>query len=107
MYLDCSKLIIEIERFSETLPVDFKDKVQFMLSEGVGNVYAFGFGGHGQLGLGNFKDSNVPQLVAAVEGKQITQVCCGGGHTVALTAKGELYLWGDGRNGLAQVFSQF
>lgn len=53
------------------------------------------------MGLGNFNNTSTPQYIKGVD--CIKSVSCGGGHTVALTAKGEVYLWGDGRNGLAQV----
>ncbi len=69
-----------------------------MKSEGMGTVISFGFNKHGQLGQGNKQDFSTPQNINLTN---ITKIACGGGHTVALTARGELYLWGDGRNGLA------
>jgi len=37
--------------------------------------------------------------VKALEGIEVVDIDCGGGHTAAITSSGELYLWGRGRDG--------
>lgn len=59
-----------------------------------GEVYAWGYNGNGQLGLGN----NINQLNACkitnLQGIVITKVVCGYAHTMALSDEGHLYAWG-------------
>jgi alpha-tubulin suppressor-like RCC1 family protein len=65
-----------------------------------GAVYCWGYGKDGQIGDGNREVFNFsPVEVAALKGKGVVSVACGGGHTGALTQDGTLYLWGRGRSG--------
>jgi len=53
----------------------------------------------GQLGTGevsNAKNSK-PILLAALNGLNIVQVCCGEAHVLALTADGSVFSWGNNR----------
>lgn len=86
-----------------------------------GEVYAFGHGGHGALGLGD-QDSRlsphrIPYLLTSVERREaaaggsgddqedsgnaapVVKVAGGGFHSAALTAEGELFTWGRVDNG--------
>ncbi len=63
------------------------------------DVFVFGEGGSGELGLGTFKvdgkkpiDVKRPRLNADL--KNVVQVACGGMHAVALTADNEILTWG-------------
>lgn len=38
-------------------------------------------------------------MVEALRGKDIVDISCGGAHSAALTARGELFTWGKGRYG--------
>ena len=40
-----------------------------------------------------------PTLVSELEGIPITRVACGAAHTAAVSASGDLFTWGQGRNG--------
>lgn len=53
----------------------------------------------GQLGIGNNRDQNAPQLVQALASEKIAKVACGWRHTLALTASGKVFAWGRGNNG--------
>lgn len=53
-----------------------------------GELYTFGGGEHGQLGVGDKFNRLVPTLVKALEGKFVEQICCGWSHTVVLTEEG-------------------
>lgn len=59
-------------------------------------VYAWGRGDCGQLGLGaaTLTDTFIPQRVEALLGKNILCMAAGSFHTAALTADGEVYTWG-------------
>ncbi|XP_063848894.1 probable E3 ubiquitin-protein ligase HERC4 [Scylla paramamosain] len=58
-------------------------------------IYAWGDNGYGQLGV-NSCDSHIatPKLVESLARKVTVQLACGANHTLALTADGELYTWG-------------
>jgi RCC1 and BTB domain-containing protein len=66
-----------------------------------GEVYSFGRGNFGQLGLGSLQAANVsnPTVVEGLQGKYITAIACGWHHTAALTDSGQLYTWGSGEYG--------
>ncbi|KAL2904413.1 Ultraviolet-B receptor UVR8 [Bienertia sinuspersici] len=49
-----------------------------------GQIYSWGWGEHGQLGLGGINDHTVPQLVMAEDNSMISKVYCGSGFTFAL-----------------------
>ncbi|KAL2521966.1 Regulator of chromosome condensation (RCC1) family with FYVE zinc finger domain [Forsythia ovata] len=49
-----------------------------------GNVYTWGKGDHGQLGLGDIKDRNLPTLVEALRGRQVEHITCGSCSTAAI-----------------------
>ncbi|XP_076372479.1 X-linked retinitis pigmentosa GTPase regulator-like [Tachypleus tridentatus] len=65
-----------------------------------GKLYTFGEGIGGKLGLSemHLKKNSRPQSVSGIQGK-VVWVSCGGNHTVALTADGRSYSFGDGNNG--------
>lgn len=66
-----------------------------------GILYTFGEKDGGKLGLPKTlccKRYNKPTEVSTIPGK-IVSVSCGGTHTMALTAEGKVYAFGDGRNG--------
>jgi alpha-tubulin suppressor-like RCC1 family protein len=57
-------------------------------------VFAWGCGDDGALGMGDTTSSTIPQRIASLDGKMITKVSCGSRHTLALTAKGLVFCWG-------------
>jgi alpha-tubulin suppressor-like RCC1 family protein len=58
------------------------------------NLFAFGIGENGQLGLGNTNNSRAPQRVPHFSGVPLALVTTGWGHSVAITTKGEVLTWG-------------
>ena len=59
-----------------------------------GEVHSWGHDIYGQLGLGaliNTSQGTVPRQVGGpLEGVRVTQVACGGHHSLALTAEGKV-----------------
>ncbi|CAK9169798.1 unnamed protein product [Ilex paraguariensis] len=49
-----------------------------------GNVYTWGKGANGQLGLGDTVDKNSPTLVEALTGRQVENVTCGSSSTAVI-----------------------
>ena len=77
------------------------------LSE-AGHVFTWGSGSSGQLGHNDQGDQLAPRQVAAGRfappgqgdaPERVVFVAAGGNHTVAVTAGGRLYTWGDGHRG--------
>ncbi|RWS12697.1 E3 ubiquitin-protein ligase HERC2-like protein [Dinothrombium tinctorium] len=64
-----------------------------------GDVYSWGEGDDGKLGHGNKSSLDRPKLIEALCGKGVVDIACGGAHSAAITANGELYTWGKGRYG--------
>jgi RCC1 and BTB domain-containing protein len=64
-----------------------------------GRLYTFGGGEHGQLGHNDRVNKLRPTLVQALEGIFVSHVTCGWSHSVALTAKGRVYSWGNPDHG--------
>ncbi|EGZ26227.1 hypothetical protein PHYSODRAFT_486876 [Phytophthora sojae] len=66
-----------------------------------GEVFTFGWGLYNQLGHGSTQNEVEPVVVDALQGvdSEAVQVACGNWHTAALTASGDLYTWGWGKDG--------
>jgi alpha-tubulin suppressor-like RCC1 family protein len=62
-----------------------------------GNVYSFGYGGHGRLGLGDYKNRTIPTLIPAAYFNNIpvSYVSAGRYYSLILTENGQLYSIGD------------
>lgn len=70
-----------------------------------GEIYCFGGGSCGQLGLGNISqlpldvDScpfmPVPQKIDTLAKEFIVKLSCGDSHSMALTREGAVYAWGE------------
>ncbi|XP_050229612.1 PH, RCC1 and FYVE domains-containing protein 1 isoform X2 [Mercurialis annua] len=50
----------------------------------VGNVYTWGKGANGQLGLGNVEDRNTPTFVEALRDRKVENIACGSNLTAAI-----------------------
>ena len=73
----------------------------------VSSVWAWGWGRHGQLGLGSWADALVPQQLPAhaFGGRRVAQLCLGGRHSLAITHEGAVFAFGrddDGQLGLGK-----
>ena len=63
-----------------------------------GRVYSVGHSGFGQLGLGEVAGHYVlkPTEIEALRGVGVCSVVAGGAHSLAATADGRVFGWGDG-----------
>lgn len=64
-----------------------------------GNVYTFGNGNNGKLGIGKETNVETPTLIEELNGKKITSISTGHDHTLAISQTGDVYSWGYGGNG--------
>ena len=65
-----------------------------------GDLWAFGTGNNGVLGLGTDVDQLLPACVGGADdvfdGEAVVMVAAGDRHTACVTAKGTLWTWGKG-----------
>ncbi|XP_031486010.1 ultraviolet-B receptor UVR8 isoform X2 [Nymphaea colorata] len=59
-----------------------------------GELYGWGWGRYGNLGLGDRNDRLVPQRVDATDGQKMALVACGWRHTISVSSSGRLYTYG-------------
>ncbi|KAL3630244.1 Ultraviolet-B receptor uvr8 [Castilleja foliolosa] len=59
-----------------------------------GELYGWGWGRYGNLGLGDRDDRLVPGKVLTVEGEKMVLVACGWRHTISVSSSGSLYTYG-------------
>lgn len=76
-----------------------------------GQLFTFGDGSFGALGLGDLSSTNTPREVETLKGLRTTRVSCGVWHTAAAVevatesmessrhSRGKLFTWGDGDKG--------
>ncbi|ETW63016.1 hypothetical protein PFMC_00997 [Plasmodium falciparum CAMP/Malaysia] len=62
-----------------------------------GDIYSWGYGGNGRLGLGNIKSYNKPQLIKGLRNKRILYVCAGTSHSGCIDSNYNVYTWGNGK----------
>lgn len=66
-----------------------------------GRLWTWGNGKHGALGHDSLDVQSVPREVESLRGSPVVSMAAGGQHTVALTARGRVYAWGN--NGWGQL----
>ncbi|XP_031374573.1 RCC1 domain-containing protein RUG3, mitochondrial isoform X2 [Punica granatum] len=63
-----------------------------------GNVLSWGHGGHGQLGHCSIQSQKEPQVIETLANERVISIACGGSSSAAVTDKGKLYMWGNGKD---------
>ena len=63
-----------------------------------GKIYSWGDNHYGQLGLGHYNDINIPTLIAKMP-NNIIQISAGNGHSLVLSANGQIYAFGKNDSG--------
>jgi len=64
-----------------------------------GSVWSWGYGGQGRLGHGDRQRQLLPKKIEAFAGQRVVAVSAGGAHSLAITADGAVWSWGDGDYG--------
>ncbi|CAO2035153.1 unnamed protein product [Urochloa humidicola] len=59
-----------------------------------GDLYGWGWGRYGNLGLGDRNDRVLPEKVSSVEGEKMVLVACGWRHTITVSDPGAMYTYG-------------
>ncbi|OEL29951.1 Ultraviolet-B receptor UVR8 [Dichanthelium oligosanthes] len=59
-----------------------------------GDLYGWGWGRYGNLGLGDRNDRLLPEKVSSVEAEKMVLIACGWRHTVTVSESGNLYTYG-------------
>jgi RCC1 and BTB domain-containing protein len=62
-------------------------------------VYIWGEGKFGRLGLGSERNCHSPRLIEDFTGTNAKQIACGGFHTAVVTDDGKVYTFGGGEHG--------
>ncbi|CAH0485245.1 unnamed protein product [Peronospora farinosa] len=71
-----------------------------LLATTVGDVFAWGSGRHGQLGLGSDTlVASIPQRIHALKDMAVSNVFCGWEHSVFRSSSGEVFTCGNNRHG--------
>ena len=64
-----------------------------------GDLFVFGSGTHGQLGMKATQNYETPQLVQDLQEYKIIKIAAGWNHSLALTERGGLFATGHGEYG--------
>ncbi|RDX59031.1 Ultraviolet-B receptor UVR8, partial [Mucuna pruriens] len=59
-----------------------------------GELYGWGWGRYGNLGLGDRNDRWIPEKVSSVDCDKMVMVACGWRHTISVSSSGGLYTYG-------------
>ena len=78
--------------------IDCGEKHSAALTSG-GDVFTWGDGSLGQLGLGDTRKQHSPHRVMELQGRMILQLACGSFHTACLADDSSVYTWGAGGSG--------
>lgn len=62
-------------------------------------LFTWGTGKQGRLGLGNEEDVLVPTEIQSLSNMRVMQVSAGESHSGAITQSGKVYIWGNGSYG--------
>ena len=65
-----------------------------------GAVSSWGWGAYGMLGHGDRQTQLLPKKIEALAGQRIVAVSAGGYHSLARTADGSVWSWGQGACGM-------
>ncbi|KAA8492278.1 Ultraviolet-B receptor UVR8 [Porphyridium purpureum] len=64
-----------------------------------GRLYSWGWGAHGQLGLGDTESYMVPTEITYRFPSRVVSIACGDRHSFAITRNGEVFGWGSNEYG--------
>ena len=85
--------VVEALRGKTIVQIECGEQYSIALTE-LGDVYTFGRGREGQLGLGHRESVSSPAKVEALAHEMVVKVAAGWQHAMALTSTNRLYTWG-------------
>lgn len=92
----------ELHLYSPTLNTEFESQNPFRVATGdshtlvltdYGDVFAFGRGKEGQLGLGDKVNEEKPKMLSGLSHETVVDVACGSLTSYAVTSTGKVYQW--------------
>ncbi|PWA89908.1 regulator of chromosome condensation (RCC1) family protein [Artemisia annua] len=85
-------------RHVEQIACGMRHSIALLKGERGNQVYGFGSGKRGQLGISNekVKSVNLPHSVCGLNEVNVNSIIANGDHSAALSADGHLYTWGRG-----------
>jgi alpha-tubulin suppressor-like RCC1 family protein len=80
--------------------IDFANGIHHVIARTAeSKVYIWGYNYFGQLGVGTKGNDFVPHLLNGLSEVNLTNICCGDWHTLALTSNGKVYAWDNNQFG--------
>lgn len=92
-------------RHVEQIACGMRHSLALLKGEHGDQVYSFGSGKRGQLGISNekVKSISLPQSVSGLQEVNVSSIIANGDHSAALSSAGHLYTWGRGFGGTPDV----
>ena len=72
-----------------------------------GEIYTWGIGTYARLGHGNLSNYSEPKLVEFFKGRFMEKLCLSFFHSVVLSSNGEVWAWGNSKNGRLGIPTSF
>ena len=91
--------LAELERGSDGICRAAVGSNHAIVSTSGGEVFSWGRGDQGQLGLPHALGSQTPQVLNNLRGKNVVEIAAGSEHSAALTVDGGVYCWGSNAKG--------
>ncbi|XP_054809161.1 ultraviolet-B receptor UVR8 [Prosopis cineraria] len=96
-----------VDHFIAQIACGMRHSIVLLKGSSTNQVYGFGSGKRGQLGISKdkIKSIGVPEVISELEDKEIVEVAANGDHSAAISFGGHLYMWGRGFKGVADAHS--
>ncbi|KAF7809182.1 ultraviolet-B receptor UVR8 isoform X1 [Senna tora] len=105
----CSPLKVSyfVNRLVAQIACGMRHSLVLLKDSSMNQVYGFGFGKRGQLGISKekLKSVNIPEVLSGFEDKEIVEIAANGDHSAAVSVDGHLYTWGRGFKGCSDAHS--
>lgn len=72
-----------------------------------GGIYTWGIGTYSRLGHGDLSDQYTPKMIEYFKGRFMQKICLSIFHSIALSSNGEVWAWGNSKNGRLGVPTSF
>ena len=72
-----------------------------------GAIFTWGIGTYARLGHGNLSDVYMPKMIEYFKGRFMQKICLSFFHSVVLSSNGEVWAWGNSKNGRLGIPTSF